>query len=63
MAGRTDLTGAQLIDELFRAALARSPSDSERRILVDAIGDPPTEQSIADLLWAICMMPEFMVVR
>jgi hypothetical protein len=63
LAGRTDLTSEQLIDELFRSALARTPSASELKILTESIGDPASEQTIADVLWAICMMPEFIMVR
>lgn len=60
---RSDLTGEKLVRELFLAALSRPPSDGELETIIEVIGSQPTEQSIADVLWAICMMPEFVMVR
>jgi hypothetical protein len=62
-AQQSDLTSEQLVDELFRSALSRAPTTSELRLLTESIGDRPTEAMIADVLWAICMMPEFIMVR
>jgi hypothetical protein len=63
LADRSELTKEQLVDELFRSALSRRPTPAERELLTESLGDPPSRQAIADVLWAICMMPEFLMVR
>ncbi|MCG8650299.1 MAG: DUF1549 domain-containing protein [Pirellulales bacterium] len=60
---RPDMSGQKLVEELFRAALSRAPTESERKTLVDAIGPAPTSEAVEDMLWAILMMPEFVMVR
>ncbi len=52
-----------LVDSLFLEALTRRPTDAERQQFVQFIGDKPTAETISDCLWAICMLPEFMLVR
>ena len=37
--------------------------DEEQTLLVEAIGDSPTAESLADALWCIVMLPEFQLVR
>lgn len=44
---------------LFQAALAREPEPAELQTLVNNQAPSPNAQSIADLLWAILMLPEF----
>ena len=56
-----DKTG--LIDHLFQFALSRLPTAEERAVLDESLGTSPTQQEIEDVLWAIFMMPEFMLVR
>jgi hypothetical protein len=48
---------------LYQATLSREPTASERSALSEAMGGKVTEQSIADSLWAIVMLPEFQRVR
>lgn len=52
-----------LILDLYRHALSRDPSPNELATAQEVLGDKPSEQGIQDLLWAICMMPEFQFVR
>ena len=52
-----------LISGLYLQALCREPSASELATARDLIGEKPTQQSLEDLLWAVCMLPEFQVVR
>ena len=54
---------ASLIADLYHQALCREPSSSELATAQSLIGDKPTQQSLEDLLWAVCMLPEFQVVR
>ena len=39
------------------------PTAEERRILESALSPAPAAQEIEDVLWAILMMPEFILVR
>lgn len=54
---------ASLIASLYHQALCREPSASELATAQSLIGEKPTQQSLEDLLWAVCMLPEFQVVR
>ncbi len=51
------------ITPLYRHALSRDPSKDELATAKELIGTTPTQQSLEDLLWAVCMLPEFQVVR
>ena len=53
----------QFIQNLYLSTLTRRPTDSEKAVLLEALGENPSPQEIADLTWAICMMPEFLLVR
>jgi len=48
---------------LYRATLCRDPSASELAEITAALGDKLSEQSIADALWSVIMLPEFQRVR
>jgi hypothetical protein len=52
-----------LITGLYHQALSREPSASELATAQNLIGEKPTQQSLEDLLWAVCMLPEFQIVR
>jgi hypothetical protein len=51
------------VTQLFESTLTRLPTKAELAAMREALGDQPTEQSIQDVLWAVCMMPEFQFVR
>lgn len=53
----------QLIDHLFASTLTRLPADSERPAVQNGISDDATPEQIEDLLWALCMTPEFLLIR
>jgi hypothetical protein len=52
-----------MIDHVFRAALSRYPSDAERAVCRELLGPERSEQGLADMLWAVVMLPEFQTVR
>jgi hypothetical protein len=52
-----------LVQWLYLSALSREPSAAERAVAVGLLGADYSEQSIADLLWAVCMLPEFQTIR
>ncbi|MBL9161770.1 MAG: PSD1 domain-containing protein [Planctomycetaceae bacterium] len=58
-----DLSPSEVSRTLLRAALSREPTDEEQALLIEAIGDSPTPESLADALWCIVMLPEFQLVR
>lgn len=52
-----------LIDSIYRKTLLRLPTDDERAIARDVVGAPPKTEGIADLLWALWMLPEFQYIH
>ncbi|MHB1082237.1 MAG: DUF1549 domain-containing protein [Prosthecobacter sp.] len=54
---------ADLITHLYHQALSREPTPSELATAQSLLGSKPTQHSLEDLLWAVCMLPEFQVVR
>jgi len=71
IAGRKWNTSEDLVRYLFRATLTRDPTEQEVaafRLVLDRnksqseTGDIPPEV-VEDLLWAICMTPDFLIVR
>ena len=53
----------ELAEYLYRFALSRSPTVDECESIREAIGETPESEGVEDLLWAIFLKPEFMVVR
>lgn len=51
-----------IVDQIFQRILSRSPSDSERKIMVRALGEKPTNVSLQDLFWTMLMLPEFQFI-
>ena len=58
-----EATPEQLIDGIYRSALGRPPTDRERAIARKVVGLPMTDDGVADVLWAVFMLPEFQLVR
>ena len=52
-----------LVKHLMEFALSRVPSPEEKALLESSLSDAPAPQEIEDVLWAIFMMPEFMLIR
>ncbi|MCX7420150.1 MAG: DUF1549 domain-containing protein [Planctomycetia bacterium] len=50
---------SRLISGVYAAALGRKPTVGEQSLAADLLGSPPTKDGIADLLWAIVLLPEF----
>jgi hypothetical protein len=57
------LPADELLDWVFVRALSRKPTAGERTAAKSLLGDEATIEGIADLLWAIVMLPEFQLVR
>lgn len=52
-----------LVDWVYLRALSRKPVGAEREAAKSLVGEKPTAESVADLLWAVVMLPEFQLVR
>jgi hypothetical protein len=54
--------GDAAIGRVYRAALGRAPTAAERAVARQLVGTPATAEGVADLLWAVLMLPEFQVI-
>jgi hypothetical protein len=55
--------GDQLIEQVYRRALCRRPTAAEFATAREIVGSPVTPEGVADLLWAVVMLPEFQLIR
>lgn len=53
----------EVIRKLYVAALSREPNENETKAAMQLLGDAITPENIADLYWAVLMLPEFQSVR
>ncbi len=53
----------RLVEEIYLALLSRFPTKDEQALAASAVGVPPRWEPVADLLWAITMTPEFLILR
>lgn len=56
-------SAGQLGERIFRRALGRVPDAAERSLAVEITAEPPNQDGVADLLWAVFMLPEFQIIR
>ncbi|MFN0054958.1 MAG: DUF1549 domain-containing protein [Planctomycetales bacterium] len=52
----------QVVDRMYITALSRPPTPAERKLASEIIGSSSTVEGIEDLLWTLCMHPEFQLV-
>jgi hypothetical protein len=48
---------------LYLSALCREPAPAELKVAAGIVGAEISEQGVADLLWVVCMLPEFQTIR
>ncbi len=53
----------QILEQLYLAALGRTPTAEEATLGMQLLGDIPTRQGLEDLMWTVFMSPEFQFVR
>jgi hypothetical protein len=58
-----DCSADQATQWLYRRALSRAPTADELATTRSIAGEPMTSQGVADLLWAVFMLPEFQLIR
>lgn len=51
------------VDAVYRQGLARKPTDAERAVALELLGNPVKPEGVADFLWAVTMLPEFQLVN
>jgi hypothetical protein len=52
-----------MIEDIYVRALGRRPTAEEVAAARGLVGSPPTPEGLADLLWAVFMLPEFQLIR
>jgi hypothetical protein len=55
--------GEEMAVWLWKSALCRPPSREEKATARSLLGEKMTNDSLADLLWAVFMLPEFQLIR
>ena len=60
---RFDGDSSRLIPFIFQFALSREPTKEESAVLGESMGAQADAQAVQDALWAVCMLPEFWLVR
>jgi hypothetical protein len=58
-----DWSPEETTDWLYCQALSRTPTPDELVTARSILGTPVSDQSIADLLWVVLMLPEFQLIR
>jgi hypothetical protein len=61
--GQPRSTGEQMVERLYLDSLCRRPTAGERGVALELLGTPPTPAGLADVLWAIIMLPEYQLIR
>jgi mono/diheme cytochrome c family protein len=56
-------TPEQRVRALYRQALGRPPTEGELGVARELLGTPVKADGLADLLWAVFMLPEFQLIR
>jgi len=60
---RPHSTAEEMALAIYLRTLSRSPTAEERAAARELVGSPPTPEGLADLLWAVLMLPEFQLIR
>jgi hypothetical protein len=55
--------GQELIERIYLQALSRKPTSDELAVALEVVGEKPTPDGVADLLWMVFMLPEFQLIR
>ncbi|QDT16407.1 DUF1549 domain-containing protein [Alienimonas californiensis] len=54
---------SHVVDDLFLSALTRRPTEEERALIRDYLGPAPDADALTDVMWALLMKPEFLLIR
>ncbi|MGN6543879.1 MAG: DUF1549 domain-containing protein, partial [Aureliella sp.] len=53
----------ELVDWLYQSALSRLPTDEERKLAGELLGEQLEPRGVEDLMWSVIMLPEYQFVR
>lgn len=53
----------ELAKHVFLLALGRLPDEDEMKLVIEMLGPQPSATAVEDLLWTLCMLPDFMLIR
>jgi hypothetical protein len=53
----------RIVDHLYLTALGRKPTAAEFAVANELMGTNARPEGVEDLLWAVCMLPEFQLIR
>ena len=56
-------SGEMFVELVYQRALCRRPTADELSTACQIVGKPVTQEGLADLLWAVFMLPEFQLIR
>jgi hypothetical protein len=56
-------TADERVEDIYRRALCRRPTPDELAAARELLGSPVTAEGLADLLWAVVMLPAFQLIR
>jgi hypothetical protein len=62
LAARKSQATEGLIRDLYRKALARTPSSRELELAQKLVGNPARSEGVEDLVWSLAMLPEFQLI-
>lgn len=54
---------AAWVEDAYLHALARKPTEAEKKAALETLGQPVKAEGVADVLWALSMLPEFQLVN
>ncbi|QDV17214.1 Planctomycete cytochrome C [Gimesia panareensis] len=60
---KSDGDPKRLTKYLYEFALSREPTAAESEIITQILGEKPQPAQVEDLLWSVCMLPEFFLIR
>ena len=62
MVGAGPVSSEALVRDVYVLALSRQPTELERQLAGELLGQAPTQDAVADLLWSIALLPEFQLI-
>ncbi|QCW99542.1 DUF1549 domain-containing protein [Aggregatimonas sangjinii] len=59
---RYNYDSEKIVQNLYLKSLGRKPSEAERGLLLDVLGDKPQPESVQDVFWSTMILPEFQFI-
>ena len=53
----------KIVEQLYQKTLGRSPSQDEKNILMNILGDNPQKEQLQDIFWSVFILPEFQFIN